>query len=106
MVEMAQKKQKRQKSVAQERVLSDENSTEVVQDWLQEQEPIQADQENNDNQDLDYLTLQDAARRFIVNYREHWFSSIRKHADGLGFGEGGTEDQCKSVLRHWGAKLV
>lgn len=53
----------------------------------------------------EYLDLNDAARRFVPGFQDRWWDGIRKHATTMGFGEGGTEEQCKSVLRHWGAKV-
>jgi len=54
--------------------------------------------------EVETLDLHDAARRWVPAYQERWWDGIRKHATAMGFGEGGTEEQCKAVLRHWGAK--
>jgi len=51
------------------------------------------------------LKLQDAARRFVPNFKDHWLPSIKKHASTQGFTEPATEDDCKRVLRSWGAKI-
>ena len=50
--------------------------------------------------------LHDIARRFVNGYQDRWWPSIRKHADSMGFNQSGTEDECKAILRHWGAKLL
>lgn len=51
------------------------------------------------------LDLHDAARRWVPGFKEHWWPGIKRHADSMGFSGTGTEDQCKAVLRHWGAKI-
>jgi hypothetical protein len=51
------------------------------------------------------VTLKDAARRLLPNFKEHHWAGIRAHATVMGFGERGTLEQCKTVLRSWGAKI-
>lgn len=51
------------------------------------------------------IKLKEAAPRFIVNYKDHWWDMIRKHADNMGFGNSGTEAECKAVFKAWGATI-
>ena len=51
------------------------------------------------------LELKDAARRFIPGFKDHWWPAIAAHAKTMGFLGTGTAEQCKAVLRHWGAKI-
>jgi hypothetical protein len=51
------------------------------------------------------LSLQDAARRFVPGFKDHWWPGIRAHGKAIGFVGTGTVEQCKAVLRHWGAKI-
>ena len=51
------------------------------------------------------MSLKDACRRYIVGYKEHWYQGILSYAKRNGFPEVGTEEQCKKILKGWGAKL-
>jgi hypothetical protein len=51
------------------------------------------------------LSLLDAARRFAVGFKEHWYPSILQYAKTHGHKDHATESQCKSILRGWGATL-
>ena len=52
------------------------------------------------------MTIEDAARRFVVNFKPSWLPGIKSFAEKQ-FRLTGllTESQCKSILRAWGAKL-
>ena len=51
------------------------------------------------------IKLQDACRRFVVGYKDHWYQSIGKYAATQGFSDPSSADECKEILRRWGAKL-
>lgn len=50
------------------------------------------------------LTIQEAARRFIPNYKDHHLPGIVKFSQTKNFASG-TEEECKNILRQWGAKI-
>ena len=49
--------------------------------------------------------LQDIARRNAIGYKEFWIKSIEQYAKTTGFTEPASEEECKAVIRGWGAKL-
>lgn len=51
------------------------------------------------------LSFHDAARRFIINFKEHHLASIVAFAKSQGISEPATVSDCKALFTHWGAKL-
>jgi hypothetical protein len=51
------------------------------------------------------LSLEDAARRFVVGYKIQWLPSIEEFAKTQGFSGKGTEEECRVILKNWGARL-
>lgn len=49
--------------------------------------------------------LQDAARRLLPGFQEHWLPGILAEAKSLGFSGTGTMSECIAVLRRWGAQI-
>ena len=51
------------------------------------------------------IHLSDAARRFAKGFKEHWIPGILSHAQSKGLPEYATEEECKNILRQWGAAV-
>jgi len=51
------------------------------------------------------MDLKDAAERFIVGYKPHHYPSIEAFGKTQGFTGKGTAEQCKVILRLWGARV-
>lgn len=68
-------------------------------------EPVAAPEPAKPAKEPQKLQLQDAARRFVVGFKDHWLSSIAGFAKSRGFSGSGTEEECKEILKAWGAKL-
>lgn len=51
------------------------------------------------------LHLQDAARRLVINYKEHWYPSIEKFAMSHGMDLNSPVWRHKEILRAWGAQI-
>lgn len=51
------------------------------------------------------VSLKDAARRYVIGYKEYWLPSISKFAESQGISGDMSIEEAKSVLRKWGAKV-
>jgi hypothetical protein len=51
------------------------------------------------------IELSDAARRFVLGFKEGWLASILKFAHNHNFPERASEEACKELLRRWGATV-
>ena len=51
----------------------------------------------------DLIHLSDAARRFAKGFKEHWIPGILSHAQSKNLPLYSTEEECKHILRMWGA---
>ena len=51
------------------------------------------------------IVLQDAARRMVVGWKDHWFQGLAKFAKNKGFTGSGSQEDCRKILMAWGAKL-
>lgn len=51
------------------------------------------------------IHLSDAARRFAKGFKEHWIPGILSHAQSRGLPLYATEEECKHILRMWGASV-
>jgi hypothetical protein len=102
---MAKDKQKnKEKSYSKEVVESSQTESVAVQEEVetlpQEDVEVVAEEEV-----VDFMSLHDAARQFVAGFKEHHWAGMRRFASDQGFGEGGTEEACKNVLRHYGVKI-
>lgn len=52
-----------------------------------------------------HMSLEDACRRFIVGYKEHWYPSIERYAKTQGYNGKASQEECRRLLQAWGAKL-
>lgn len=52
------------------------------------------------------IHLSDAARRFAKGFKEHWVPGILSHAQSKGLPLDATEEECKNILRMWGATII
>ena len=55
--------------------------------------------------EIERLSLKDAARRYVVEFKDHHWAGIRKYADSLGLGEEATVDECLEVFKGFGCRL-
>lgn len=51
------------------------------------------------------MFLADAARRFAKGFKEFWLPGIMSFAKSQGFQEPATEEECKKLLKQWGARF-
>ena len=77
-----------------EAVLVDPEEAEVLLEKAAPQAPV-----------INEITMDDAAKRFVIGYRPHWQPSIDKFAISQGFRDKGSIVECKRILALWGAKL-
>ena len=55
--------------------------------------------------EVEMISLQDAARRYVIGYKEYWLPSMQKYASSLGYGSHVSVEDSKEILKRWGAKL-
>lgn len=65
-------------------------------------EPDYIEEQSADTTD-NLIHLSDAARRFAKGFKEHWIPGILSHAQSKNLPLYSTEEECKHILRMWGA---
>ena len=93
-----------------EEELMDEKKEEDPEEEVEKEEPVVVKKEpvKKTAKDLEgCMTIEDAARRFVVNFKPSWLPSIKAFAEKQYRVSGSiSESQCKSILKAWGAKII
>ena len=101
-----------------EEELMDEKKEEDPEEEVEKEEPVVVKEEpvvvkkeepvKKTAKDLEgCMTIEDAARRFVVNFKPSWLPSIKAFAEKQYRVSGSiSESQCKSILKAWGAKII
>jgi len=71
---------------------------ESIPSYIPEPKPAQAPEPQQ-------IVLQDAARRMVIGWKDHWFQGLAKFAKNKGFTGAGSQEECRKILQAWGAKL-
>lgn len=61
--------------------------------------------EDQPSPDQELIHLSDAARRFAKGFKEHWIPGILSHAQSKNLPLYATKEECKHILRMWGATV-
>ncbi len=80
-----------------------EEVSEIIQEEIIAEDKPEQKEEQIASEPL--MMLEDAARRFAKGFRDFWIPGIKSYAKSQGFIEPATAEECKVILKKWGARF-